>query len=491
MNPAAPATARTLERGHQHRAQSAAAYDLIAIGSGPAGQRAAVQAAKLGRHTAIVDHPTAFGGTSTNTGTVPSKALRAAVVELTGIAHGTERAAYRIKDRITIDDLLWRAHEVIRQERQVIDDQLSRNGVDVLPGTASFLDPHTMEITSASAIDQVRADSFVIAVGTRPTRPQGVDFDGHTVLDSDGILGLAAVPRTLTVVGAGVIGLEYASILAAVGTTVTVVDKRDRILDFVDAEVAAALQYHLRDLGVVFRLGEEVQSVKRREGGAVTELRSGKRIPSDVVLYAAGRHGATDGLNLAAIGLEADHRGNLAVGPDYRTAQPHIFAAGDVIGFPSLAATSMEQGRLAALAALSEPAHALPALLPYGIYTIPEISYVGPNEDELTRQAVPYVVGVARYRELVRGAISGDRTGMLKLVVHAGTSRVLGVHIFGTAATELIHIGQTIMAADLPLSYLVDAVFNVPTFADAYKVAALDAANRLNEIAGRTEAVSA
>ncbi len=303
------------------------------------------------------------------------------------------------------------------------------------------------------------------------------------MLDSDGIAGQSHIPRTLTVVGAGVIGLEYASIAAALGVKVTLVERRPRILEFVDDEVAEALQYHLRGLGLVLRLGEEVAGVERlEEGGAVTHLRSGKAIPSEIVLYAAGRQGATDGLGLAAAGLEADARGRIAVGPDYRTAQPHIFAAGDVIGFPSLAATSMEQGRLAALAAFGVPASPMPELLPYGIYTIPEISFVGRSERELTEAAVPYVVGCGRYRELARGEIAGDRTGLLKLLVHAQSREILGVHVFGTAATELVHLGQTAMAGGLTVDYLVEAVFNVPTFSDAYKVAALDAANRLNEI---------
>jgi NAD(P) transhydrogenase len=312
------------------------------------------------------------------------------------------------------------------------------------------------------------------------------------VLDSDGILHLEDIPRTLVVVGAGVVGLEYASMAAALGTRVTLVDKRTRLLDFVDEEIAEALQYHLRGLGIVLRLGEEVAAVERRaRAGALTRLRSGKQIPSEIVLYAAGRQGATAELNLAAAGLEADRRGRIAVGPDYRTAQPHIFAAGDVIGFPSLAATSMEQGRIAALSALDQAATALPALLPYGIYTIPEISFVGRGERELTDAAVPYVRGIARYRELARGEIEADRAGMLKLLVHAHTRRLEGVHLFGTAATELIHIGQTVMAAGLTVDHLVDAVFNVPTFADAYKVAALDAANRLNELRDATQSAAA
>jgi NAD(P) transhydrogenase len=491
-----PATAPPLIRHPFHVAQSAemrrdespaARYDLVAIGSGPAGQRAAIQAAKLGKHAAIVDREGALGGVSARTGTVPSKTLRAAIVELTGVYGGARNA----KHEITIDDLLWRTTQVIEHEQDAVHDQLRRNGVDILAGTAAFSDAHTLQISSAAGTYDASAEQFVIAVGTTPARPAGVDFDDRTVLDSDGILQLGSVPRTLTVVGAGVIGLEYASMAAALGTHVTLVDESAHVLDFVDDEIVEALQYHLRGLGVVFALGEEVDAVHRRPaGGAVTQLKSGKRIPSEVVLYTAGRHGATAELNLAAAGLDADGRGRIAVGPDYRTAQPHIFAAGDVIGFPSLAATSMEQGRLAALAAFEEPARSIPALLPYGIYTIPEISFVGRDERELTAAAVPYVCGIARYRELARGEMEGDRSGLLKLLVDADTRRLEGVHLFGSAATELVHIGQTVMAAGLTVDYLVEAVFNVPTFAAAYKVAALDAANRLNEIADERAAAA-
>jgi NAD(P) transhydrogenase len=447
-------------------------FDLIVVGSGPAGQRAAVQAAKLGKHVAIVERDGALGGVSTRTGTLPSKTLRAAVAEFAG------NGLYRRQTEVTIDDLLWRTALVVAHEQEVIADQLRRNGVEVLVGSAAFTDAHTIAVDGQPA----QAERFVIAVGTTPARPAGVDFDDRTVLDSDGILRLDRIPRSLTVVGAGVVGLEYASMAAALGSRVTVVDRRAQILDFVDAEIAEALQYHLRGRGVSFRLGEHVDAVQRGPGGALLHLGSGKRIPAEIVLYAAGRQGATAGLGLGAAGLEADERGRITVDAEYRTTQPHIYAAGDVIGFPSLAATSMEQGRRAALAAFDEPASALPPLLPYGIYTIPELSFVGRGERELTDASVPYVCGFARYRELSRGEIEGDRSGLLKLLVHAETGRLEGVHVFGTAATELVHIGQTVMAAGLHVDYLVDAVFNVPTFADAYKVAALDAANRLSEI---------
>jgi NAD(P) transhydrogenase len=457
-------------------------YDLVVIGSGPAGQKAAIQAAKLGRRAVVVERD-AIGGASANTGTIPSKTARAAIVELTGL---TQRAVYgdtyRIKSTVTIDDVLWRTQHVVEHERCVVREQLRRNRVEVVEGVASFVDPHTLEVAGPRPLS-LTGEAIVIAVGTRPARPPQVDFDERTVIDSDGLGGLERIPATMTVVGGGVIGVEFASMAAALGITVTLIDKRSRLLDFVDEELVDALHYHLRGLGLTLRLGEEVRGIERRSDGTVlTCLASGKRIPSEVVLYAAGRQGATDDLRLEAAGLEADARGRIAVDARFRTAQPHIFAAGDVIGFPALSATSMEQGRLAACAAFGIQAPELPALLPYGIYTIPEISFVGRNESELTRARVPYVVGVARYRELIRGEIAGDNNGLLKLLVNAESRALEGAHVFGTAATELVHIGQTVMAAELPFDYLVEAVFNYPTFSDAYKVAALDAMNKLNEL---------
>ena len=458
-------------------------YDLLVLGSGPSGQKAAIQAAKLGRRVGLIERNPVLGGVSANTGTIPSKTLRAAILDLTGLAgRAVYGDAYRVKSTITMDDLVWRTQHVVEHERAVVRDQLRRNGVEVIEGTASFLDPHTLEV--AGPLPSPRsADRIVIAVGTRPARPQGIDFDDRTVIDSDGLANTERIPATLTVVGGGVIGLEYASMAAALGVTVTVIDKRTRLLDFADEELVDALHYHLRGLGVTLRLGEEVSAVERRpDGSTVTCLASGKRIPSEVVLYAAGRQGATDDLKLENAGLEADARGRIAVDPSFRTAQPHIFAVGDVIGFPALAATSMEQGRRAACAAFGVFTPAPTAPLPYGIYTIPEISFVGRNERELTAAHVPYVAGVARYRELIRGEMAGDNSGLLKLLVNTETRELEGVHVFGTAATEIVHVGQTVMAAGLGLDYLVEAVFNYPTFTDAYKVAALDAMNRLNEL---------
>ena len=456
-------------------------YDLLVIGSGPAGQKAAIQAAKLGRHAAIVERQT-IGGVSVNLGTIPSKTLREAVVYLTGLSQRAMYGeSYRVKDEITVEDLELRTRHVVEREIDIVRNQLARNHVHLVSGIARFVDPHTVAISGAEE-RRISAEKIVIATGTRPHRPASVEFDDRTILDSDGLLLMDRIPRSLVVVGAGIIGIEYASMFAALGSKVTVVEKRHRLLDFVDAQIAEGLQYHLRDLGVVFRFGETVTAVERHGDATMTVLESGKKIPADVVLYAAGRQGETGDLDLEEAGLDADDRGRIEVGPDFRTAVDHIYAAGDVIGWPSLAATSMEQGRLAAAHALDQPVHGMSELLPFGIYTIPEISYVGRNEEELTEAACPYEVGISRYRELARGAILGDSYGMLKLIVALEDRRLLGVHVLGTNATEVVHIGQAVMGNGGTVDYLVDAVFNYPTLAESYKVAALDAMNKLNAI---------
>jgi NAD(P) transhydrogenase len=456
-------------------------YDLLAIGSGPAGQKAAIQAAKLGRRAAIVERRT-IGGVSVNRGTIPSKTLREAVIYLTGISQRAVYGdSYRLKEDITVEDLGLRTRQVVEREVDIVRNQLARNHVHVINGIARFVDPHTMAISGGEE-RRISAEKIVIATGTRPHRPTTVEFDNQTILDSDGLLLLERLPASIVVVGAGIIGIEYASMFAALGTKVTVVEKRHRLLDFVDSQIAEGLQYHLRDLGVVFRFGEAVTAVERHDGATMTLLESGKRIPAEVVLYAAGRQGETGDLDLESAGLDANERGYIEVGPDFRTAVDHIYAAGDVIGWPSLAATSMEQGRLAAAHALDQPTHSMSELLPFGIYTIPEISYVGRNEEELTDAACPYEVGISRYRELARGQILGDSYGMLKLLVSLEDRTLLGVHVLGTNATELVHIGQAVMGNGGTVDYLVDAVFNYPTLAESYKVAALDAMNKLQAI---------
>jgi NAD(P) transhydrogenase len=460
-------------------------YDLVVIGSGPGGQKAAIAAAKLGKSVAIIERGRMLGGVCVNTGTIPSKTLREAVVYLTGMSQRElYGASYRVKEKITPADLLARTQHVIGKEIDVVRSQLMRNRIDLYEGHARFIDEHSLVVEDPSRAERITlaGRNIVIATGTRPLRPAGVDFDTERVLDSDGILDLKTIPSSMVVVGAGVIGIEYASMFAALGTKVTVVEKRATMLDFCDPEIVEALRFHLRDLAVTFRFGEEVTAVDVGTGGTVTTLASGKQIPADTVMYSAGRQGQTDHLDLPAAGLEADARGRIFVDDDYQTKVDHIYAVGDVIGFPALAATSMDQGRLAAYHAFGEPCKGMTELQPIGIYSIPEVSYVGATEVDLTKESVPYEVGVSRYRELARGQIAGDSYGMLKLLVSTDDLRLLGVHIFGTNATEMVHIGQAVMGCGGTVEYLVDAVFNYPTFSEAYKVAALDVMNKLRAL---------
>ncbi|WP_099022790.1 Si-specific NAD(P)(+) transhydrogenase [Mycolicibacterium palauense] len=460
-------------------------YDLVVIGSGPGGQRAAIAAAKLGKSVAVIERGMMLGGVCVNTGTIPSKTLREAVVYLTGMnQRELYGASYRVKEKITPADLLARTQHVIGKEIDVVRSQLLRNRVDLFVGHGRFLDEHTVLVEDPGRTERVTVSgtNFVIATGTKPARPAGVEFDEDRVLDSDGILDLKAIPTSMVVVGAGVIGIEYASMFAALGTKVTVVEKRSTMLEFCDPEIVEALRFHLRDLAVTFRFGEEVTAVDVGSAGTVTTLASGKQIPAETVMYSAGRQGQTDHLDLEKAGLEADHRGRIFVDENFATKVDHIYAVGDVIGFPALAATSMEQGRLAAYHAFGEPTKGMMDMQPIGIYSIPEVSYVGATEVELTKDAVPYEVGVSRYRELARGQIAGDSYGMLKLLVSTEDLRLLGVHIFGTNATEMVHIGQAVMGCGGTVEYLVDAVFNYPTFSEAYKVAALDVMNKLRAL---------
>ena len=460
-------------------------FDVLVLGSGPGGQKAAIAAAKLGRRVGLVERRNMIGGVCINTGTIPSKTLREAVLYLTGMnQRELYGQSYRVKEDITISDLTARTNHVVGREVDVIRNQLGRNHITLLAGLGRFRDAHTVQVSDGSGQERaVTATKIVIATGTVPARPSSVDFDGQTIIDSDGILALDAVPRTMIVVGAGVIGIEYASMFAALGTKVTVIEQRMQMLEFCDTEVVEALKYHLRDLAVTFRFGETVAGVKRYAQGTVTLLESGKKIPADMVMYSAGRQGMTDNLDLAAAGLSADARGRIKVDEHFRTEVPNIYAVGDVIGFPALAATSMEQGRLAAHHACGEPVHEMHELQPIGIYTIPEISYIGRTEDELTENRIPFEVGVSRYRELARGQIIGDSYGVLKLLVSPDDRSLLGVHVFGTGATELVHIGQAVMGCGGTVDYLVDAVFNYPTLAESYKVAALDAMNKIRQIA--------
>ena len=461
-------------------------YDLLVIGSGPAGQRAAIQAAKLNKHVAIVERRTVIGGVCINTGTIPSKTLREAVMHLSGYRErGIYGASYAVKQNITMDDLLFRADHVMRHEIDVTRHQLMRNRVEVLAAEASFVDPHTVKINYLDGRGQrlVTAANVVIATGTISTKDERVPLDGQHIFLSDDIVHLGSLPRTLAVVGAGVIGLEYASMFAALGVRVTLIDKRNRLLPFVDGEIIEALEYHLRQNRVTIRLGEEVSGLEpiRDEKGERVRicLTSGKQIITEQALYSIGRTGATATLNLPDAGVTADPRGYLKVNEHYQTETPHIYAVGDVIGFPSLASTSMEQGRLAACHAFGIEAKSVPELFPYGIYAVPEISMVGKTEEDLTHQGVPYEVGKANYREIARGQIIGDSTGLLKLIFQLDTHELLGVHILGEGASELIHIGQAVMAFGGPVDYFINTVFNYPTLAECYKTAAFDGINRL------------
>ncbi len=455
-------------------------YDIAVVGSGPAGHHAAIQAAKAGRRVVAIDRNQQVGGEAVLRGTIPSKSLREAVNYLAGVGQRTFYGrSYRPVPTITMADLMSRTLRVVRAEADVVRDTLLRNDVDVLHGTARFEDPNTL--TVRGDVDRrIRADKIVLAVGSRPARPAGVPLDHPRVTDSDGILDLQAIPKSLTVVGAGVVGCEYASIFATLGVPVTLIDGRSNLLEFVDTELVEALKYHLRDWGVTLRLGHNVAKVAFDERDRpVAVLENGVRVVSDRLIYAIGRQGATDALNLTAAGLEADERGRLQVDSHFRTHMKQIYAVGDVIGHPALAATSAEQGRLAARHAVGLPIEEFAELLPIGIYTLPEIAMVGKTEADLTREGQAYESGRARYRETARGNIIGDQHGVLKLLFDPIDRRIVGVHIFGTQAAELIHIGQTVIGLGGTLDFIARSVFNYPTFAECYKLAALNGLNKL------------
>jgi NAD(P) transhydrogenase len=456
-------------------------YDLLVIGTGPAGQKAAVQAAKLGKKVGIIERKEMVGGVCIHTGTIPSKSLREAVLYLSGFRQrNLYGAGYRLKSHITIEDLAFRANHVIANEITIVKNQMARNRVDMIYGHASFLDPHRVRIEGVSSTAEHTADFIVIAVGTEPARPPEVPFDDEIIIDTDGLLRLKRIPESITIVGGGVIGTEYASILAAMGIPVTLIDKRPRLLEFVDAEIITALQTQMKDIGVTLYHEEEVLAIAKEADHQINvSLKHAKPLQTATLIYAVGREGATKGLNLECIGLKPDQRGRLYVNAHFQTAIPHIYAAGDVIGFPALASTSMQQGRHASCHAFGYPDRTDTDLLPFGIYAIPEISMVGKNEEELSREDIPYGVGLARYREIARGQLIGDETGMLKLLFQQRSRQLLGVHAIGEGATELIHIGQAVMAFNGKIDYFIDTVFNYPTLAECYKVAALDGINRL------------
>jgi NAD(P) transhydrogenase len=455
-------------------------YELIVIGSGPGGQRAAINAVKAGKRVALVEKQS-VGGVCINTGTIPSKTMREAVLHLSGFYDQSFYGAnYHSKDQITMADLNFRVQRVIENEVSVIQDQLKRNGVELFHGSAKFTGPHNIRVENNNGFSELEGEYVIIATGTKPAANPKVPINGRNIINSDQILSMPTVPRTLIVVGGGVIGVEYACMFATLGVRVIIVEKRPRLLEFADTEMVEALSYHMRDRRATMRLNEEVESVEELPDGKVAaNLASKKRIIADGLLYAVGRAGNVEPLDLPAAGLSADNRGRIKVDEDFRTSVPHIFAVGDVIGFPSLASVSMEQGRIAAARAFGLDVHSDPAGYPYGIYTIPQISFIGKTEEQLTDEDVPYEVGVAYYREIARGQITGHVDGRLKLLFHRETLELLGVHIFGEDAAELLHIGQAVLLLKGKVSYFKNTVFNYPTLAECYKTAAFNGLNRL------------
>ncbi len=460
-------------------------FDLIVIGSGPSGQRAAISTAKNGKRVALVEQREVVGGASINTGTIPSKTFREAVLHLSGYNYRSIYGMnYRVKEKISMADLAFRVQHVIKTEIDVTEAQLSRNNIEMLTGLASFEDANHIRVTGSHGSNVYETDNVLIAVGAKPASSPKVPINGRTIVNSDQIINLAQLPKTLIVVGGGVIGVEYACMFAVLGVRVTLIEKRPKLLEFADQEIVEALSYHLRDSRVTMRLNEEVESVEElADGTVVANLESKKKLSGDTLLYAVGRQGNVDELNLAAAGLEADSRGRIAVDENYCTKVPHIYAAGDVIGFPSLASVSMEQGRIAAARVMGDQSlTSNPNYYPYGIYTIPEISFIGKTEEQLTEEDAPYEVGVAYYREIARGQIRGDTTGRLKIIFDRKTHHVLGVHIIGEGASELVHIGQAVMSLGGTIEYFIDTVFNYPTLAECYKAAAFNGLNRLSKI---------
>lgn len=458
-------------------------YDMVVVGSGPAGQKAAVQAAKLSKRVAIIEKSRQLGGTSLNTGTLPSKTLKDTIEYIHGLGRrGLHQLGAALTKQLTLPDLMTRKNQVIETEVTVITNQLQRNGIDIIQGTAGFVDPHTVSVVRSDGhVDHVRASVMILATGSRPRRPTEIHFDDLIVCDSDSFLRTTRNPASIIVLGGGVIGTEYASMLAAFGIKVTLIDRRTQLLRFLDQEIAQALDSQMQQQGVAIRLGQEHLSIGMNETGHPTiQLHNGETVTADMLLYTMGRIGNTDALNLAAIGLTTDPQGQLTVNAQYQTAIPHIYATGDVIGFPALAATAMEQGRLAACHAFQVSESHDVNVIPYGIYSIPEVSMVGKTEEELTTAGVPHATGRAFFREMARGHISGDLHGFLKVIFHSETHRLLGVHIIGPGATELVHIGQSVLTYGGAVEYFVHNVFNYPTMAECYRTAALDGLNRLH-----------
>jgi len=457
-------------------------YDLIIIGSGPAGRSAAIQAGKLKRKVLVIDRRDRLGGVSVHTGTIPSKTLRETVLNLSG---WRERSfygrAYRVKEDIEAQDLKARLHMTLDYEVDILEHQFNRNHVDTLHGLAKFIGPNEVEVaTEAGEVTRLTAERFLISTGTRTYRPDYVPFNGRTIVDGDEFLELAQIPRSLVVVGAGVIGVEYATMFSALDVRVTLIEPRETFLDFIDKGIIREFTHQILDNGVDLRLGSAIDKIEDAGDHVEVSMANGRHVRGEMLLFAAGRMGATERLNLEEMGVVTDHRGRIEVDrKTYQTAAPHIYAAGDVIGHPSLASTSMQQGRVAACHALDTPTLPESPWFPYGIYSVPEISTCGMSEEEMQSRGIPYEVGVARFRETSRGHIMGLEHGMLKMLFSLKTRRVLGVQIVGEGATELIHIAQAVLNLKGTVDYFVQNTFNYPTLAEAYKIAGLDAFNRM------------
>ncbi len=462
-------------------------YDVLVIGSGPGGEGAAMKLVKSGKRVAIIEKHLSVGGGCTHWGTIPSKALRHAVRELANNRRNpllSLGASGEVLSDIGYPQLLSAADSVVRKQTRMREGFYYRNHVDIIHGAARFIDPHTIEVETADdRTTQYTADRFVIAVGSRPYHPSDVDFEHPLIHDSDTILQPGLAPRSIIIYGAGVIGCEYASIFANFGIKTNLVNTRRQLLSFLDDEITDALGYHLRHQGVVIRHNEEYERIEASEQSVTLHLQSGKRIRAHLLLWANGRSGNTNSMNLESLGITPDQSGRIAINENYQTSQLHIYAVGDVIGFPSLASASYDQGRFAAThIAFGECAYRLIEHIPSGIYTDPEISSVGPTESELTDAKVPYEVGRAFFRSIARAQITDRTVGMLKLLFHLDTHEILGIHCFGHQAAEIIHIGQAIMSQSGTanrIEYFVETTFNYPTMAEAYRVAALNGLNRL------------
>jgi NAD(P) transhydrogenase len=457
-------------------------YNMLVIGSGPSGKRAAIQSAKLGKSALVIDKGRQIGGVSVHTGTIPSKTFRETVLNLSGWRErGFYGLGYRVKQDISAADLISRLRITLDHEVEVLQNQFMRNSVKYLQSHARFLGPNKAMLTNeAGEMHEVEFDHALISVGTRPYRPDNIDFTHDRIYDSDEILDIKTLPRSLTVIGGGVIGVEYATIFSALDVPVTLIESRETILDFVDRELVDDFIHQMRDRGMTVRLGATVKDVIATDACVEIHLTDGRSVKTDYLLFAAGRSGNVASLGLDTVGIDPDARGRIKVDPvTYQTSVPHIYAAGDVIGFPSLASTSMEQGRVAACHAFGMTLPTPPDTFPYGIYSVPEISTVGQSEEEVKKSGVAYECGIARFRETSRGHIMGVNSGFLKLIFALETRRLLGAHIVGEGATELIHIGQAVINLGGTVDFFVNNTFNYPTLAEAYKIAGLDAWNRI------------